>query len=80
MVDIDEVKETIESEAHQVFSKSGFRKTTVDEIASANGKGKSSIYYYFESKKKIFQGGEEKDIEHRLDNLIHFLFHGVMKR
>jgi len=28
----------------------------------------------------LFWGVEEKDIERRLDNLIHILFHGVMKR
>jgi AcrR family transcriptional regulator len=61
MIDKDEVKETIVSEARQVFSKFGFRKTTMDEIASANGKGKSSIYYYFESKEKIFQAVVEKE-------------------
>ena len=28
----------------------------------------------------LFWGGEEKNIERRLDHLIHILFHGVMKR
>jgi AcrR family transcriptional regulator len=61
MVDKDEVKETIVNEAGHIFSKFGFRKTTMDEIASANRKGKSSIYYYFASKEKIFQAVVEKE-------------------
>ena len=61
MIDKDEVKETIVNVARQVFSKFGFRKTTMDEIASANRKGKSSIYYYFASKEKIFQAVVEKE-------------------
>ena len=28
----------------------------------------------------LFWDAEEKDIEHRLDHLIHILFHGIMKR
>jgi len=28
----------------------------------------------------LFWGVEEKDLESRLDHLIHILFHGVMKR
>jgi len=41
--------------AGQIFSRYGFRKTTMDEIAKALKMGKSSIYYYFESKEEIFE-------------------------
>lgn len=41
--------------AGQIFSRFGFRKTTMDEIANELKMGKSSIYYYFESKEKIFE-------------------------
>jgi AcrR family transcriptional regulator len=41
--------------AGRIFSRFGFRKTTMDEIASELKMGKSSIYYYFESKEKIFE-------------------------
>ena len=41
--------------AGQIFSRYGFRKTTMDEIARAIKMGKSSIYYYFESKEEIFE-------------------------
>lgn len=40
--------------AREVFKNFGYRKTTMNDIAKACGKGKSSIYYYFDSKDKIF--------------------------
>jgi AcrR family transcriptional regulator len=41
--------------ARNVFRKFGYRKTTMNDVAKATGKGKSSIYYYFESKDDIFK-------------------------
>jgi AcrR family transcriptional regulator len=61
MLDKDEVKETIISVARHIFSRFGFKKTTMDEIAIAARKGKSSIYYYFASKEEIFQAVVEKE-------------------
>jgi len=40
--------------ARIVFRKFGYKKTTMNDVAQASGKGKSSIYYYFESKDEIF--------------------------
>ncbi len=37
-----------------VFKKYGFRKTTMNDIAHASGKAKSSVYYYFKSKSEIY--------------------------
>ena len=61
MLDKDEVKETIVNVARHIFSRFGFRKTTMDEISIASRKGKSSIYYYFASKEEIFQAVVEKE-------------------
>ncbi len=61
MLDKDEVKETIINVARHIFSRFGFKKTTMDEIAIASRKGKSSIYYYFTSKEEIFQAVVEKE-------------------
>jgi len=63
MIDKDEVKESIINISRHIFTRFGFRKTTVDEIALASRKGKSSIYYYFESKEEIFQAVVEKEAE-----------------
>jgi AcrR family transcriptional regulator len=50
----DEIRDLILQAARSVFAKFGFRKTTVDEIARAARKGKSSIYYYFAGKEEIY--------------------------
>jgi AcrR family transcriptional regulator len=55
MVNKEEFKKKIIVRAGQLFSLYGFKKTTMDEIARAMNKGKSSIYYYFESKEEIFK-------------------------
>lgn len=55
MVDKDKFKEKIVLAASGIFSRYGFQKTTMDEIAKALRKGKSSIYYYFDSKEEIFE-------------------------
>lgn len=57
----DEVSEAIITAAGIIFHKYGFRKTTMDEIALAAHKGKSSIYYYFSSKEEVFQAVVEKE-------------------
>jgi len=61
MLDKDEVKEAIVNVARHIFSRFGFKKTTMDEIAIASRKGKSSIYYYFSSKEDIFRAVVEKE-------------------
>jgi len=63
MLDKDEVKEAIVNVARHIFSRFGFKKTTMDEIAIASRKGKSSIYYYFASKEEIFQAVVEKEAQ-----------------
>jgi AcrR family transcriptional regulator len=55
MIDKEEYREKIIQTAGQIFSRYGFRKTTMDEIAKALNMGKSSIYYYFNSKEDIFK-------------------------
>lgn len=55
MIDKEEYRKRIINTAGQIFSRYGFKKTTMDEIARALKMGKSSIYYYFESKEDIFK-------------------------
>ncbi len=47
--------------AQDIFAKFGYKKTTVDDIARAAHKVKSTIYQYFESKEEIFQTIVEKE-------------------
>jgi AcrR family transcriptional regulator len=55
MINKEEFRKKIIISAGQIFSHYGFKKTTMDEIAKALKMGKSSIYYYFESKEDIFE-------------------------
>ncbi|MEE4214384.1 MAG: TetR/AcrR family transcriptional regulator [Bacteroidales bacterium] len=55
MVDKDQFRAKIVLSASKIFSRYGFKKTTMEEIAASLNKGKSSIYYYFGSKEEIFE-------------------------
>ncbi len=57
----DEVRESIIQVAGDIFSRYGYKKTTMDDIAKASRKGKSSIYYYFRNKEDIFLAILEKE-------------------
>lgn len=51
----DANRENILKIAQDIFSKYGYKKTTLDDIANAVRKWKSSLYYYFKSKEDLFQ-------------------------
>ncbi len=57
----EKVKHSIIEVARETFARYGFRKTTMDEIAVAARKGKSSLYYYFASKEEVFQAVVEQE-------------------
>jgi AcrR family transcriptional regulator len=65
----DEVRIKIVEIARNVFTHFGFKKTTMEEIALASRKGKSSIYYYFSSKEDIFKAVVEKEAEELKEEL-----------
>ena len=69
----DQNRENILKIAREIFSKYGFKKTTLDDIASAVRKGKSSLYYYFKSKEDLFQAVIMKEVDilaHELEIVI----------
>ncbi len=47
--------------AQGLFSRFGFLKTTVDEIAKAARMGKASLYHHFRNKEEIFREVVEKE-------------------
>ena len=59
----DAVRENILTIAQEIFSKFGYKKTTLDDIANAVRKGKSSLYYYFSSKEDLFQEVIQKEAD-----------------
>lgn len=55
--------------AKQLFNQNGLKKTTMEDIASAMGKGKSTLYYYFPGKLEIF----EAVVDEELGNMFKFI-------
>ena len=55
MINKEEYRKRIIITSGEIFSRYGFKKTTMDEIARGINMGKSSIYYYFKSKEEIFE-------------------------
>ncbi|MDE3252173.1 MAG: TetR/AcrR family transcriptional regulator [Bacteroidota bacterium] len=50
----DIIRDEILQEAQKLFQQYGVKKTTMEDIAKAMGKGKSTLYYYYCSKEDIF--------------------------
>ena len=69
MVDKEMYREEIVIVSSRIFSKYGYRKSTMEEIARALGKGKSSIYYYFKSKEEIFEAVIDREVQILRDEL-----------
>jgi len=47
-------RERIVEKARSVFKKYGYKKATMNDIAKAADKAKSSVYYYFKSKDEVY--------------------------
>lgn len=66
-------KDVILVKAGEVFSQTGFKKTTMEQIAQALNRAKSSIYYYFTSKEDIYSTILEKEsleMSHELEKSV----------
>src|ERR1700760_1284909 len=48
------VQQQILDAAKKLFQAHGLYKVTMDDVAKAIGKGRSSLYYYYKSKDEIF--------------------------
>ena len=69
----DEIRTHIVGVARRIFTRYGFRKATMEEIARSSQMGKSSIYYYFKSKEEIFRAVvefEARMLKERLSRII----------
>ncbi len=49
--------------ASKLFQQYGLHKTTMEDIAKAAGKGKSTLYYYFTNKNEVFEAVVTKEID-----------------
>ncbi len=62
MTKIEDTKDKILSVATRLFSRFGFHKTSMDEIAKIARKAKGSLYYHFASKEDLFKEVVSKEI------------------
>ena len=71
----DIIKDEILKEAQKLFQQFGVKKTTMEDIAKAMGKGKSTLYYYYGSKEDIFDAVIQKE----MDEVFHCVKQAVEK-
>ena len=67
------VRSDIVGIARKVFTRYGYRNTTMDRIARAAKMGKSSIYYYYKSKEEIFEAvvvREAQELKKQLEHVV----------
>lgn len=64
-----EVRELIVDTATKYFSKFGYHKTTMDEIAKHIHKAKGLLYYYFKNKEALFNEVLKKELDTVKDKL-----------
>jgi len=62
----DIIQEQILQAAKQLFSVHGLHKVTMDDVAKAVGKGRSSLYYYYKSKDEILNAVTEAEVREML--------------
>ena len=65
----EDTKDKILIVANKLFSRFGFHKTSMDEIAKIARKAKGSLYYHFASKEELFTEVVAKEIENLKANL-----------
>ena len=59
----DIIQTQILQAAKQMFQVYGLHKVTMDDVAKAIGKGRSSLYYYYKSKDEIFDAVMDLEIK-----------------
>jgi AcrR family transcriptional regulator len=65
----DAVKEAILDAADRLLARFGYRKMTVDDIASEAGIGKGTIYLHFSSKEEVVLSHVDRIVERLKDRL-----------
>lgn len=60
------VQQQILAAAKKLFQTHGLQKVTMDDVAKAIGKGRSSLYYYYKSRDEIFDAVMQTEISEML--------------
>ena len=65
----DIIREKIISTAKKLFQKYGMQQVTMEDVAEAAGKAKSSLYYYYKSKEEIWDAVMDIEISEIVDDI-----------
>lgn len=65
----DLIQQQILQAALQLFQKHGYQKVTMDDVAKAIGKGRSSLYYYYKNKDEVFVAVIDAEIQNIIAEL-----------
>ncbi len=66
----DLIQKQILHAAQQLFQAHGLQKVTMDDVAKAIGKGRSSLYYYYKSKDEILDAVMDNEIREVLAEVV----------
>ena len=66
---ISKTRQTLVDVARQLFAKNGVAKTTMNDIAVGSGKGRRTLYTYFNRKEDIYYAVIESELERLSDRL-----------
>lgn len=66
---VSKTRQTLVDVARQLFAKNGIEKTTMNDIATASGKGRRTLYTYFSRKEDIYLAVIESELERLSDRL-----------
>lgn len=66
---ISKTRQKLIDVARQLFAKRGVANTTMNDIAVASGKGRRTLYTYFNSKEEVYSAVIESELERLSDKL-----------
>ena len=66
---ISKTRQKIVDVARQLFAKNGLENTTMNDIATASGKGRRTLYTYFKSKEDVYYAVIESELERLSDKM-----------
>ena len=69
MKDIASVRNAIKNSATELFSRMGYEKTTLEEIARKAHKAKASVYYHFKGKYEILDASLSDEFSRIIESL-----------
>lgn len=66
---ISKTRQKLVDVARQLFAKNGMEATTMNDIATASGRGRRTLYTYFKSKEDVYYAVIESELERLSDKL-----------